>query len=184
MNSTTIVDQLAEVRLRIGRIEARAQAGVSADVLARIQRHVDALHHDEASVRAAAGQTTDEVEEKLGRLTTRLDVAEHSLAADLSPDWATFAAAVEEELRSWDTYLERLQTGVAANASRTREQAEAAIADVRSRRIAVEERLAQACDGFGDGGHEHRGRVTAARDELTRRAHQLPTKFNDEGAQT
>ena len=177
MNITTI-DQLAEVRLRIGRIQSRAQAGVTADVLPRIQRHLDALHQEEASVRAAVGQTPDEVEEKLGRLTTRLDVAEHSLAADLSPDWATFAAAVEEELRGWDTYLERLQTGVVANASRTREQAEAAIADVRSRRIAVEERLAQACDGFGDGGHEDRGRVTAARDELARRAHQLPTKFN------
>ena len=178
MNSTTIDDQLAEVRLRIGRIEARAQAGVSADVLARIQRHVDALHHDEASVRAAAGQTTDEVEEKLGRLTTRLDVAEHSLAADLSPDWATFAAAVEEELRSWDTYLERLQTGVAANAMETRGQAETAIADIRSRRIAVEERLAQACDGAGEGGQEQREHVTTARDELAQKVHQLPPKFN------
>jgi hypothetical protein len=184
LNITTIEDQLAEVHVRIGRMQARAQAGVAADVLPRIQRHLDALHQDEASVRAAASQAPDEVDEKLGRLKSRLDVAEHSLTADLSDDWATFAAAVEEELRSWDTYLARLQPGVAANASRTREQAEAAIADVRSRRIAVEERLAQACDGFGDGGHEHRGRVTAARDELTRRAHQLPTKFNYEGAQT
>ena len=178
MNITTIEDQLAEVRFRIGRMQARAQAGVAADVPPRIQRHLDALHRDEASVRAAASQATDEVEEKLGQLKSRLDVAEHSLTADLSDDWAPFAAAVEEELRSWDTYLERLQTDVAANAWKTREQAETAIADVRSRRIAVEERLAQACDGAGDAGQEQRERVTAARDELVQKAHQLPTKFN------
>ncbi len=53
-----------------------------------------------------------------------------------------------------------------------------AIAGLRSRRIAVEERLAQACDGAGDGGQEQRERVTAARDELAQQAHQLPTKFN------
>jgi hypothetical protein len=178
LNITTIEDELAEVRFRIDRMQARAQAGVPADVLPRIQRPLDALHQDEASVRAPASQAPDEVEEKLGRLKSRVDVAEHSLTADLSDDWATFAAAVEEELRGWDTYLERLQTGVAANASKTREQAETAIAEVRSRRIAVEERLAQACDGAGDGGREQRERVTAARDELAQKAHQLPTKFN------
>lgn len=178
MTITTIEDQLAEVRFRIDRMQARAQAGVAADVLPRIQRHLDALHQDEASVRAASGQAPDEVEDKLGRLTSRLDVAEHSLTADLSDDWATFAAAVEEELRGWDTYLERLQTGVAANAWKTREQAETAIADVRSRRIAVEARLAQVCDGAGDGGQKQRECVTAARDELAQKAHQLPTKFN------
>jgi hypothetical protein len=175
---TTIEDQLAEVRFRIDRMQARAQAGAAADVQSRIQRHLDALHQDEASVRAAANQAPDEVEEKLGRLNSRLDVAEHSLTADLSDDWATFAAAVEEELRSWDTYLERLQTAVAANAWKTREQAETEIAEVRSRRIAVEQHLAQACDGAGDGGHEQRERVTAARDELAHKAHQLPTKLN------
>ena len=98
---------------------------------------------------AAVRQAPDEVEEKLGRLKTRLAVAEHSLAADLSDDWATFAAAVEAELRIWDTYLERLQTSVAAKAWKAREQAEAAIGDVRSRRIAVGERLAQVRDADG-----------------------------------
>jgi hypothetical protein len=178
LNITMIEDQLAEVHFRIGRMQARAQAGLAADVPSRIQHHLDALHQDEASVRAAARQAPDEFEEKLGRLTSRLEVAEHALTADLSDDWATFATAVEEELRSWDTYLERLQTDVAANAWKTREQAEAAIADVRSRRIAVEERLAQACDGAGGAGQGQRERVTAARDELAQKAHHLPTKFN------
>lgn len=178
MNTTTIEDQLAEIRFRIGRMQALAQAGVAADVLPRIQRHLDALHQDEASVRAAASQAPDEVEEKLGRLTSRLDVAEHSLTADLSDDWVAFAAAVEEELRGWDTYLERLQIGVVMKAWKTRELVETAIADVRSGRIAVEERLAQACDGAGDAGQQQRERVSAARDELAQKAHQLPKQFN------
>jgi hypothetical protein len=63
-----------------------------------------------------------------------------------------------------------------------REQAEAAIADVLSRRIAVEKRLAQACDGAGDAGQEHRKRVTAARDELAHKGHQLPAKLNPSGS--
>ncbi len=178
MSTTTIDDQLAEVRRRIDRLQACAQAGAAGDAQQRIRRHLDALHQEEASVRAAARDAPDEVEEQLAQLTTRLDAAEHALTADLSDDWATFAAAVEEELRSWDTYLERLQTSVASKAWKAREQAETAIGDVRSRRIAVEERLAQACDGGGDGGHEQRVRVTAARDELAQKAHQLSTKFN------
>jgi hypothetical protein len=178
LNITTIEDQLAEVRHRIDRLQARAEAGSNGGTLPRMRSHLAALHQQEASVRAAAAHAPDELEENLGQLRTRLDVAEHSLTADVSDDWATFAAAVEDELRSWDAYLERLQTSVASKAWKAREQAEAAIGDVRSRRIAVEERLAQACDGDGDGGQEQRKCVTAARDELAQKAHQLSTKLN------
>jgi hypothetical protein len=178
LNITTIEDQIAEVRDRIDRLETRAKACADGGALPRLRRHLDALHQEEASVRAAAAHAPDQVEERLGQLKTRLDVAEHSLTADVADDWAAFAAAVEEELRSWDAYLERLQTTVASEAWKAREQAEAAIGDVRSRRIAVEERLAQACDGAGDGGQEQRKRVTAARDELAQKAYQLPTKLN------
>jgi hypothetical protein len=178
LGTTTIEDQVAQVRGRIDLLQARAEAGASGGALPRIQRHLNALHQQEAAVRAAAAHAPDEVEEKLERLKTTLDVAEHSLTADVADDWATFAAAVEDELRSWDAYLERLQTSVASEAWKAREQAEAAIGDLRSRRIAVEERLAQACDGAGDGGPEQRKRVTAARDELAQKAHQLSTKFN------
>jgi hypothetical protein len=174
LNLITIDGQLSEVRLRMDRLQDHAQAG---DAPPRTRRHLEALHEQEASVRAGPRQAPDEIEEKVGQLKARLDVAEHSLTADVSDDWPTFAAAVEEELRSWDTYLERLQTSVAAKAWKAREQAEAAIADVRGRRIAVEERLAQACDGAGDAGRQQRERVTAARDELAQKAHQLPTKL-------
>jgi hypothetical protein len=173
----TIDDQLSEARLRIDRLQARAEAR-GGTAVGRIQRDLYALRKQEASVRATDRHASDEVEEKLGELRTSLDVAEHALTADLSDDWATFAAAVEEELRSWDAYLERLQTSVAAKAWKARAQAEAAIRDVRSRRIAVEQRLAQACDGAGDAGRQQRKRVTAARDELAQKAHQLPTKLN------
>jgi hypothetical protein len=169
MSTTTIEEQLAVIRSRIHRLRVREDA--SAAERARIQRHVAVLHQGEAFVRDAIRNAPDEIEERLGQLRTRLDVAEHSVSADVSGDWATFAAAVEEELRSWDTYLERLQTSVAAKAWRAREQAEAAIGDVRGRRIEVNLRLAHARDASGDAAA--RQRVTAARDKLEQKADEL-----------
>ncbi|HTZ05519.1 MAG TPA: hypothetical protein VMB53_07160 [Gaiellaceae bacterium] len=168
MSTTTSEDRLAEVQCRIDRLQARVQSGAP-----RARRHLDALRDEEAAVRAALLQAPDEVDEKLGRLRTRLDVAEHSLEADGSDDWSTYVTAVEAELRSWDTYLERLQASVAARAWRERERAEAAIGDVRSRRIAVGERLARVRDSDGAVPQEARKHVTAARDELEQRAAEL-----------
>lgn len=173
MSITTIDEELAGIRRRIDRLQARALAG------ARIRRHLDPLHQAETAVRTALRQEAfDKVENKLGQLKTRLDIAEHSLDADASDDWATFAAAVEAELYSWDTYLERLQTGVAAQAWKAREQAEAAIGDVRTYRIAVGERLAQAGDSAGAARESTRKRVTAARNELDKRAAELSATLN------
>jgi hypothetical protein len=169
----TTEDQLAEVRRRIDCIQACAQACG----LPRVRPHLDALHAAEASVRAAARQAPGEVEQKLGQLRTRVDVAEHSLSADVSGDWPTFVAAVEAELDTWDTYLERLQTSVAARAWTTRAQAERAIAEVRTHRIAVDEHLAHARHRTDDGWQEQRQRVVAARDELEQQVDQLSTKF-------
>ena len=108
MSTTTITieDELAEVRRRVDCMQVYAQACG----LPRVRRHLDALQHEEAAVRDAARQAPGKVEDKLGQLRTRVDIAEHSLTADLSGDWPTFVAAVEAELDSWDTYLERLQT--------------------------------------------------------------------------
>jgi hypothetical protein len=172
--TTTIEDQLAEVRRRIDYIQVCAQACG----LPRLRPHLDALREAEASVRAAARQAPGEVEEKLGRLRTRVDVAEHSLSADVSGDWPTFVVAVEAELDTWATYLERLQTSVAAKAWKTRAQAETAIAEARTRRIAVDEHLAHARERTDGAWHEQRRRVTAARDELEQKVDQLTTKFN------
>lgn len=176
MSTTTIEDQLAELRSRIARLQVLAQTGLVAE-RARIQRHLDALHQEEASVLAAALEGSDEVEEKLGQLRTRLAVAENSLAADVADDWATFAAAVENELRTWDTYLERLQATAVAKAGNAREQAEAAIADVRTRRIAVYDRLAQAREEVDGAWHEQRNHLSAARDELEQKADEMSARI-------
>ena len=176
MSTTTIEDQLAEVRRRIARLQVLARTGLVAE-RARTQRHLDALHREEASALAAVREGPGEAEEKLGQLRTRLTVAEDSLAADVSRDWMTFAAAVEDELRSWDTYLERLQATTVAKAGNARERAEAAIADVRTRRIAVYDRLAQARDEVDGAWHEQRNQVSAARDDLEQKADELSTRI-------
>jgi predicted nucleic acid-binding Zn-ribbon protein len=177
MSTTTIEDQLAEVRRRIARVRALAQTGLVAET-GRIQRHLDALHQEEASVLTAVRGGPDQVEEKLGQLRTRLVVAEKSLVADISDEWTRFAAAVEDELRSWDTYLERLQATAVAKAGDARERAEAAIADVRSQRIAVYDRLAQARADVNGAWHEQRDHVSSARDELEQKADELSATIN------
>ena len=177
MSRTTSEDQLAQIRGRIGRLQALAQVDAAAG-RSRIQRHLDALHHEEASVAAAVRSAPDEVEEKLGQLKTRLAVAERSVYADVSDEWTTYAAAVEDELRSWDVYLERLQATAAAKEGNARERAEAAIADVRAQRIAVYDRLAQARADVDGAWHEQRNHVGAARDELEQKADALSANFN------
>jgi hypothetical protein len=174
---TTIEDQLAEVRRRIARLQTFARIG-AAEESSRIRRHLDALHQEEASVLAAARDAPGEFEEKLGQLRTRLAIAEKSLFADVSDEWTTFAAAVEDELRSWDTYIERLQATAAAKAGKARERAEAAIAGVRIRRIAVYERLVQARAAVNGAWHQQRDHVSAARDELEEKAAELSANFN------
>jgi hypothetical protein len=144
--TTTIEEQLARVRDRIEQLH-------SSDTAPRLQRHLDLV---------------EDVELKLAQLKTRLDVAERSLAADATDDWATYAAAVEAELESWDTYLERLQTTAATRAWHAREQAETAIGEVRTRRLAVDDSLA----------HGVRERVTEARDELEQKADELSARLN------
>ena len=183
MSTITSADQLAEVGRRIDRLQVRAQSDRGAE-RARMQRHLDALRQEEASVLAAVRGAPDEIDENLGRLKTRLAVAENALAADVSDEWATFVAAVVDELRSWDTYLERLQATTAANGAKTRERAEAAIADVRTRRIAVYDALSRAREEVNGAWHEQRSHVSAARDELERKADQLSTKLNRKEQET
>jgi hypothetical protein len=177
MSTTTTEEQLAGVGRRIARLQTLAQTGPVAEI-ARIERHLDALHNEEASVLAAVRGAPAEAEEKLGQLRTRLAVAENSLLADVSDEWTSFAAAVEDELRTWDTYLERLQATAVAKAGNARERAEAAIADVRTQRIAVYDRLAQARANVNGAWHEQRNHVSSARDELEQKADELSARIN------
>ena len=177
MSTAMIKDPIEDARRRIDRLHAFAHSGAVADS-ARIRRHLEALLREEASLQAAAHMAPEEIEEKLGQLRTRLAVAENSLVADVSDEWTTFAAAVEDELRSWDTYLERLQATAAVEAGKARERAEAAIADVRTQRIAVYDRLLQARAEVNGASHVQRNDVSSARDELERKAAELSSKFN------
>ena len=174
MSTTTTNDPIQDARRRIDRLHAFAHSGAAADS-SRIWRHLDALRRKEAALLAAAGETPSEIEEKLGLLRTRLAVAENALVADISDEWASFAAAVEDELRGWGVYLERVQA-TAAKAGNARARAEAAIADVRTERIAVHDCLTQARENVNGAWHEQREHVSAARDELERKADELPAK--------
>ena len=177
MSTTTVEGRLAEVQRRIDRLRTLARGDAAAE-RSRIERHLHALHQEEGSIAAAARSAPDEVEERLGRLQMRLAVAESSLVADASHEWPAFAAAVEDELRGWDTYLERLQATTATKALKTREWAEVAIADVRTRRIAVDDALARAREELNGVCREQRNHVGTARDELERKADELSTKLN------
>jgi hypothetical protein len=172
--ATTTEDRLEEARSRIDRLRQRAETGADPK---RIRRHLGVLKQEEAAACDALRDTPDEVEEKLAQLKARIEIAESSLAADASDSWPAFAAAVEAELESWDTYIERLQTSVVEKTWKAREQAEAAIGDVRSRRIAVDECLARSRRSDGDATDYARQRVSAARDQLEQKADELSAKL-------
>ena len=78
----------------------------------------------------------------------------------------------------WDTYVERLQATAVARAGTSRERAEAAIADVRTRRIDVFDRLTQAWRDVNGAWREERDKVSAARDALEQEADELSAHFN------
>jgi hypothetical protein len=160
--------RLAELSRRIDRLEGLVQVEADVDASPRIRRDLGALHDGQELVLAAARRAPDDVEETIGLLQTRLAVAEHAAAADLSDDWNTFAAGVEDELRSWNAYLDRLQASLAANDRNARGEADTAIGDVRTRRVAVYDELLQAGDR-----QVRRERVAAARTELVERADEL-----------
>jgi cellobiose-specific phosphotransferase system component IIA len=65
-----------------------------------------------------------------------------------------------------------------AKAGNARERAEAAIADVRSQRIAVYDRLAQARADVNGAWQEQRNHVSSARDELEQKADELSARIN------
>jgi hypothetical protein len=156
--------------------ERLAAMGRRIDIL---QAHLDALRQEEASVRAAAAIAPDEVDGMLVQLKMRLAVAENSVAADIADDRREYAAAVESELRSLDAYLERLQTKAAMESDQSRDQAEAAIGDLRRRRIALAARVAQVTRASDDAWHAQEQGLAAARAELERQTDELSKKLQE-----
>jgi hypothetical protein len=175
--TTQTEDRLAEIRRRIDELGERSK-GATADAKTRIQRDVDELRQREASARAAARTAPEAAEEKLEQLRSRLDIAEHRLAAELADDASSFAAAVDAQLDRWQAYLERLQTKAARRAAR--EQAEAAIGEVRQRRNAVAERLAEFRASSDNAWRTQKERVSATLDELERKAHEVETELEEQ----
>jgi hypothetical protein len=159
--------RLAEARSHVERLEEDARG--SAEENARIRRHLNAVQAAEASAVAAARGARDRFEEAFEDLGTRLAIARHRLAAEVTDDRRRFEWAVEEELRDWGTYLERLQRR-AANASGP---SGVAVGDLTTRHEEVERRLGELRIAPDETWRERRERVEAALDDLERAADAL-----------
>jgi hypothetical protein len=176
MTTTTIEEQLAEVGRTIDKLQKRARSG-PAEAKPRIQRHVNALRREEAEVQAAFRKASDDAEEQLAQLRMRVHVAERAVDTEHSRDRDAFPQAVEEELRGWDGYLERLQASAAGKAGAARVQAEAAIAELRRYRMAVTGQLTKLRDASTAHWSDQRARIDVARDQLEQRADALAAKL-------
>jgi Skp family chaperone for outer membrane proteins len=174
MPTTTIDARLEAIGRRIDRLQDRARSGAVA-AKPRLQHHVDALRRKERATRSAA---PDRFEQCYGELATRLDVAERSLAVDAEQERARFAAAVDAELRSLDSYVDRLQQDASTQSGGARRQADAAIAELRTRRLELGNELMRLRHCAGDSWHAERTRVAVEREELERRADELSAKLH------
>jgi DNA-binding protein H-NS len=176
MGTTAVDERLDEMRRQVEALEAKGRASTGA-AKSRIQRQLGALRQQEASARAAAEQRTDTFDEIFEQFQARFHVAESAVAADLSGNPNEFADAVDDELRNWDTYVERLQAQMALRAANARERAESSISDLRRHRNNIAERLAVARISSGDEWNEQKKQIGAARDELQRKADDFSANF-------
>jgi DNA repair exonuclease SbcCD ATPase subunit len=163
--ATTTNEHLGEVRRRIDRLEVKAQLG-TADAKSRMQRYIETLRRDEESARASARERAAAVEERLEQLDNELELAEHRVAAEFAETEGQFNDALEAELHRWDAYLDRMQTKAAAETGAARERAEAAIADLRQRRVSIGKSLSDVGTAAGDGWRGAKTRVLAELDDL------------------
>jgi len=164
------------IHRRIDELEWRAHAASAAARL-RIQHHVDALRRREADARIALRTAPERLETKLAQLLARLDVAGHSVAAEIAPDPDTYGDEVEAELQSWDVFFERVQTTAAAEAWNRRLQAEAAVSEMRALRLEIEEQLAALRTSPPEQREAQRARVTRARERLERIADEYSARL-------
>ncbi|MFD1507067.1 hypothetical protein FE374_03445 [Georgenia yuyongxinii] len=167
--ATATEERLSDVRRRIARLEVRAQEG-TANARSRMQRYVDALHGDEEAARASGRTEAAAVAGRLEQLDISLEIAEHRMAAELAATEEQFTGAVEAELHRWDAYLDRMQTKAATKTGVARDRAEAAIADLRQRRLAIGARVAAAGTATDDGWRDAKTHALAELDELNAKA--------------
>lgn len=177
MGTAAVDERLEQMRHQIDELEAKGRASTG-EANVRIQRQLGTLRRQEATARTAARQHEDSFEEKFQHFEARYHVAQSAVAADLSESRNDFADAVDDELRRWDGYLERLQAQTVMRTTSARERAESAISDLRHRRIEIAEHVEAVRNASGNDWHEQKKRIGAARDELEQKADELSAKFD------
>ena len=88
------------------------------------------------------------------------------MAAEFAATEDQFTGAIDAELHRWDAYLDRMQAKAAAESGAARERAEAAIADLRQRRVSIGKSLADVGTTTGEQWHDAKTRVLAELDDL------------------
>ena len=166
--ATATDDRLGELRRRIACLEVEAQRN-TADARSRMQRYIDSLRRDEHSARASADEQAAAVDERLEQLDNELQLAEHRMAAEYAATEDQYTDALEAALHRWDVYLDRMQAKAAAKTGIARERAEAAIADLRQRRISIGKSFSDAGTA-SDGWPATKTRVLAELDALKSQA--------------
>jgi hypothetical protein len=167
--ATATNEHLGEVRRRIARLEVQAQRG-TADARSRMQRYIDTLRREEESARASARERAAADDERLGQLENELELAEHRVAAEFSPTKEQFEGAIDAELHRWDAYLDRMQAKAAAKSGAVRVRAEAGVADLRQRRVAIGKSFADVGAQRGEQWQDAKKRILAELDELKSKA--------------
>jgi DNA repair exonuclease SbcCD ATPase subunit len=178
--ATATNERLGEVRRRIARLEVQAQRG-TADAKSRMQRYIDTLRRDEESARASARERAAAVDARLEQLDNELELAEHRVAAEFAATHEQFTDAIDAELHRWDAYLDRMQAKAAAKSGAARERAEAAVADLRQRRVSIDKSLSDVGTAAGNGWGGAKTRVLAELDDLKSKADEAG---QDEGGRT
>ena len=166
---TATDNRLGELRHRIERLEANAEAG-AAEGKSRMSRYIDTLKEDEQSARAAARDRAAAGEARLEQLRSEVEIAEQRLATGVAEERRTFVAAFDEALDAWDAYLERKLASVSSETDDVRERGESAIADLRQRRVALAAELADVRANTGAGWRDTKSRVLDGLDELKHKA--------------
>jgi len=161
----TTNERLGEVRRRIARLEVQAQRGTP-DAKSRMQRYIDTLRHEEESARASARERVAALDGRLEQLDNELELAEHRVAAEFAATEEQFDDAIEAELHLWDAYLGRMQARAATKSGVARERAEAAIAELRQRRVSIGKSLSDVGAAADSGWRGARTRVLAELDDL------------------
>ena len=171
-------ERLAEIRQRIDDLEARARNSTG-ETKARLQGRFDALRNDADAAGAAIHEKAEAIDQRFTDLESRVDIAEKRQAAELASDATSFADAVEAELEAWDAAIERMQARAVVKADDARWQAETSVAELKKARNRAAERLTEARSSTGAAWEEHKKHVTAALDDLERKAREARAKFKE-----